>query len=140
VPRKCTICNHKKRHQIDECLTKGTSYRDIARQYRVSKDALDRHVNKGHIAEKVKNAKEAEDASEALDLRKCAKEIYDLCLDSAKEAKKAKQFGAIGSCLQPAAKVIDILSKGEPQNINLNMSTDSDLDAKLERLVQKRKA
>lgn len=34
----------------------------------------------------------------------------------------------------------DKRSKGEPQNINLNVSSDADLDAKLERIIQGRKA
>lgn len=140
MSKPCSICSHKNRDQIDKCLLSKTSYRNIKERFGVSLGALNRHVNEGHVSKKVKKAQESEEIRQGLDLQACAKEIYDLCLESAKAAKKAKQFNAIGSCLQPAAKVIDILSKGEPQNINLNMSTDSDLDAKLERLVQKRKA
>jgi hypothetical protein len=92
------------------------------------------------VSKAILEAEKESEVKRGLDLQKCAQEIYDLALESAKDAKKAKQFNAIGSCLQPAAKVIDILSKGEPQNINLNMSTDSDLDAKLERLITGRKA
>ena len=140
MAKPCSICSHKKRDQIDKCLINKTSYRNIKERFGVSLGALNRHVNDGHIKEKIQKSKDLEDAVEGLDLQKCAQEIYDLALESAKDAKKAKQFNAIGSCLGPAAKVIDILSKGEPQNINLNMSTDSDLDAKLERLIAGRKA
>jgi hypothetical protein len=55
--RPCTICKHKARHEIDSALVSpGASLRAIAVQYRVSKDALSRHVKAGHIAEKIQKA------------------------------------------------------------------------------------
>ncbi len=140
MSKPCSVCSHKNRDQIDKCLVNKTSYRNIKERYGISLGALNRHVNEGHIKEKIQKSKELEDAKEGLDLRKCAQEIYELAFESAKDAKRSKQFNAIGSCLAPAAKVIDILSKGEPQNINLNVSSDADLDAKLERIIQGRKA
>jgi hypothetical protein len=114
--------------------------RRIAARFDVGVKSLERHVKSGHVSKAILEAEKESEVKRGLDLQKCAREIYDLALESAKDAKKAKKFNAIGSCLQPAVKVIDILSKGEPQNINLNMSTDSDLDAKLERLITGRKA
>lgn len=140
MPPKCTICAHKKRDQIDRCVAKGKPMRRIAARFDVGVKSLERHVKAGHVSKAILEAEKESEVKRGLDLQKCAREIYDLALESAKDAKKAKKFNAIGSCLQPAAKVIDILSKGEPQNINLNMSTDSDLDAKLERLITGRKA
>jgi regulator of sirC expression with transglutaminase-like and TPR domain len=43
VPRKCSVCAHEQRVEIDIALVSGEPYRDIARRYRVSKDALTRH-------------------------------------------------------------------------------------------------
>ena len=139
MPRKCTICAHKKRDQIDQYVVKGEPIRRIASRFGVGEKSLERHLKSGHVSKTVLAANTENEKERGLDLRKCAREIYDLCLESAKEAKKAKQFNAIGSCLQPAAKVVDILSKGEPQNINLNVSSDADLDAKLERIIKGRK-
>jgi hypothetical protein len=45
MPRTCTICRHLERHNIEADLRGGASYRDIARQHHVSKDALSRHAN-----------------------------------------------------------------------------------------------
>lgn len=140
MPPKCTICAHKKRDQIDQCVAKGEPMRRIAARFDVGVKSLERHVKSGHVSKAILEAEKESEVKRGLDLQKCAREIYDLALESAKDAKKAKKFNAIGSCLQPAAKVIDILSKGEPQNINLNVSSDADLDAKLERIIQGRKA
>jgi hypothetical protein len=44
MPRTCTVCAHPERQAIDRALVGVTSpYRDIARQYGLSKDALLRH-------------------------------------------------------------------------------------------------
>ena len=44
MPRSCTICTHSDRQAVDHDLLAGTSsFRDIARQYGVSKDAVARH-------------------------------------------------------------------------------------------------
>lgn len=61
--RKCSICEHHSRHEIDSALVSpGASLRAIAVQYRVSKDSLSRHVKAGHIAEKIQKAQHAHEA------------------------------------------------------------------------------
>lgn len=67
MSKPCSICTHAKRKDIDQLLLSGTSYRDIAGQYRdVSKSALERH--KPHISQALVEAKKAESVSDAGDL------------------------------------------------------------------------
>ncbi len=69
--RKCTICDHPKRKEIDKALvTPGVILRGIARQFAVSDDALSRHIKKGHIEEKVTKSARAHEIAEADDLLK----------------------------------------------------------------------
>jgi hypothetical protein len=56
--RQCTVCLHISRRQIDEELLAGRSYRDISRQFSVSKDAVARHV--AHIPPALAKAREVE--------------------------------------------------------------------------------
>jgi hypothetical protein len=137
---RCSICADKNRCKIDEWYIRTADIRGTARKFRVSEDALGRHISKGHISKAIQAAANENEIKHGLNLHECARTIYDLAVDGAKEAKAAKQFNAIGSCLQPAAKILDILSKGEPQNMNITVTSDSDLDAKLERLITKRQA
>jgi hypothetical protein len=66
---KCTICQHKARHEIDKALVAdGASIRGIARQFRVSDDALSRHVKNGHVIAKIKQAAKAQEIADADDL------------------------------------------------------------------------
>jgi hypothetical protein len=41
--RECSVCIHPQRDEIERQLSFGTSYRDIAGQFEISKSALERH-------------------------------------------------------------------------------------------------
>lgn len=110
--KPCSICADKNRCQIDEEYLKTTDIRGTARKFHVSEDALGRHISKGHISKAIQAAANENEIKHGLNLHTCAKEIYEIATGSAKDARAAKQFGAVGSCLGPAAKVLEILNKG----------------------------
>lgn len=64
MPRQCTVCRHPRRAEIDSALLEGTTFRDIARQWRVSKDAVARH-NADHIPVALAKARHAEETTQA---------------------------------------------------------------------------
>ena len=105
----CSICVHKKRCQIDQSLLQSQDIAKVAQTYRVSYDALYRHYKNGHIDKEIKEAQKEVEKSERLDVHKCAREIYKIGTEAANEARRAGQYGAVGSCLGAAAKVVDIL-------------------------------
>jgi len=43
MARACSVCNHPDRTAIDARLVTGASFRDVARQYGLGKDAVGRH-------------------------------------------------------------------------------------------------
>jgi hypothetical protein len=43
MPRNCTVCRHPQRQEIEADLQAGLPYRDVARRYNISKDAVSRH-------------------------------------------------------------------------------------------------
>ncbi len=47
--RRCTICAHPDRREIDELLAAGGSPTRIARRFKASKDAMRRHRGSGHL-------------------------------------------------------------------------------------------
>src|SRR5690554_5949617 len=67
---RCTICNHSLRVEIDKVLIAGVSYRAIARQYGVSREAVGRHKRNGHIAEHIAKAAQKKEIKEATTLKK----------------------------------------------------------------------
>jgi len=89
MPRKCTICEHEARHEIDTALVSGTvSLRDIEGQYRVGRSALSRHVKGGHIAAKIQKAKHAHEAVAGENLLKRIERKYARFEAMAKDAQK----------------------------------------------------
>lgn len=68
MPRACTVCGHPERTSIDEALaTSRASLRDIARQYGLSKDAVDRHGRR-HLPARLAKAVEAQEVASASSL------------------------------------------------------------------------
>ena len=66
--RTCTVCTHAERHAIDQALVAVESpYRDIARQYGLSKDALLRH-KADHLLPEIVAAWQAERHGNGIEL------------------------------------------------------------------------
>lgn len=78
MPRVCTICTHPSRADIDRALVADDSLRDIARQFGVSRSALERH-KAAHLPQSLLEAVHAEELSDAIDvlgeLKRCFKRI-----------------------------------------------------------------
>ncbi|MCR4432604.1 MAG: hypothetical protein NUV70_00975 [Caldiserica bacterium] len=55
MPGKCSICTHPNRLEIEKKISEGVSYRDIAKQFSVSKSAVGNHVIK-HIPVAIRQA------------------------------------------------------------------------------------
>jgi hypothetical protein len=111
--KPCSICADKNRCKIDEWYVKTADIRGTARKFRVSEDALGRHISKGHISKVIQAAVNDSEKERGLNLQACAQEIYDLCLSGAKKAEK-QDLRALGSCLGPAVKVLELLNTGKP--------------------------
>ena len=67
VPRRCTICDHPDRVQIETLLLEGVTKRDISRRFAVSKDAVARH-QAGHISPRLASAKAAQETADEASL------------------------------------------------------------------------
>jgi DNA-binding transcriptional ArsR family regulator len=88
VTRTCTLCSHPRRNEIErELVNRSSSYRDIARQFSISKDAVSRHASRGHIAERLLKAQNEEDIREALNLVKQLKLINAMAVTILTQAR-----------------------------------------------------
>ncbi len=68
MPMACSICVHPDRAEIDAAIVRRESLRAMARQWGVSKDALRRHHDGGHVAKELAKAQEAREVAQADDL------------------------------------------------------------------------
>src|SRR5665811_469814 len=126
MPRTCTICTHAQRQEIDSALLSGDSLRDIARQFRVSKDPLSRHKS-SHLGERMVKVAEhnAEaDIRTAIDVVRQLRAINDAAIGVLKQAKNAgdgaltlQATDRILKQIELQAKLIDLISDGTTVNV-----------------------
>ena len=88
MPRKCTVCAHTDRKSIDEAILAGLAYRDIARQWSVSKDAVKRHAD-NHIAKDLATAHRAQESTRVDSLMDRVEQLLD-------EAQRLLEYGKVG--------------------------------------------
>ena len=129
MPRVCTVCRHDERREIDrQLVSRAFSYRDIARQFGVSKDAVSRHV-KEHLPELLTRAHEAEQLAEAdkplTDIRK----IQVQTLLMLQEAEKSGDLRTALAAVREARNNVALLAELRGQlvrrpQINLVLSPE----------------
>lgn len=129
MPRVCTICTHDQRQAIDAALLRGDSFRDIARQFHASKDALSRHKH-DHLGERMAKvaAGHAEaDVRTAIDVVTQLSTINEAALTVLSEAKAAgdgalalQAIDRIQRQIELQAKLINLLHDGTMVNVTVS--------------------
>jgi hypothetical protein len=123
-------------------ILEGTSYADVAKRFR-GKDGkwkagnyltIKKHWEAQHmVSRQLLAAKDIADRKRGLELLTCQEEVYNLSIEAAKTALgtiKSKNpdvkpdLRAFGSCLGPAAKVVEVLAKISPNNPDGTESDD----------------
>jgi hypothetical protein len=150
MPRKCTICEHVSRHEIDTALVSpNATLRDIARQYRVSKDAVSRHIKGGHIAAKIQKAKHAHEALAADNLITRVQRFHSRFERMAKDAQDWGDPNLEIKIYHAQAKYLDIEGRAtgafrEKMELSGGISlaptmTDEEVEARASAILSKRK-
>ncbi len=110
MPRRCTICTHDKRNEIDQALVERQAFRAIARQYGVSKDALIRHHD-DHLPAALVKAQEASEAAQADALLAQVVDLRDKALGILSKAEVADDLRAAVSAIREARGCVELLGK-----------------------------
>lgn len=61
---RCSICSHDLRKKIDASIVRNADIRGTARKFKISEDALSRHVNNGHVSKKIEKKQKTQDIKE----------------------------------------------------------------------------
>ena len=136
---RCSICAHKKRKQIDQCVTEGVSYRNIAEQFKVGFQSVKRHVDNGHVSKEIEAAAIENGIDRGAKLQQKLDNAYDLALAAAKKAKK-HDLKAVGGCISGVLKALELevrITMPEEKNVNLSISGES-IDDRLDALAKRR--
>lgn len=110
MPRRCTVCDHSERGEIEAALVSGEPYRDIARQYSVSKDALARHRTE-HIPEHLAKAQDAAEVAEADDLLGKVRELQSRTEKILEAAERDGELRTALAAIREARGLLELLGK-----------------------------
>ncbi len=110
MPRKCTICAHKKRSAIDKALVERPAFRNIAAQFRVSTSALVRHSD-DHLPSSLVKAQEATEAAQADALLAQVVDLRDKALGVRGQAEASEDLRTAVSAIREARGCVELLGK-----------------------------
>ena len=110
MPRRCTICIHASRSDIDQALVKRQSFRNIAAQFEVSTSALVRHHD-DHLPASLVKAQEAAEAAQADDLLAQVVDLRDKALGVLGKAEKSDDLRTAVSAIREARGCVELLGK-----------------------------
>lgn len=110
MPRTCTVCSHQDRAAIDAALVSGTSYRDIAGQFHVSKTAVARHGAE-HVPTALTQAAEAKAEAQALDVVKQLKAINATAVSILAEARARRDSDTALKAMDRIHRQIELQAK-----------------------------
>lgn len=109
--RKCGICTHEERAEIDRLLVRGgTSFRDISGRFGVSTSALSRHKN-DHIPAALARAHDAGEAARAGDLLDRLAELDAIADKALAEAAAASDWGTVLRGIDTARRTSELRGK-----------------------------
>lgn len=136
MPRRCTVCLHPKRTEVDKALVANRTFRSIADDTGLSEAALKRHA-KSHLPTWLAKAnapvdpvaneqrlveyhqeREAQDTREAIDAMAQLKAINAACLEVLRKAREAEDHSILLRAVDRIAKQIELQARllGEIQD------------------------
>jgi transposase-like protein len=126
MARRCSICDHQDRQDIDKQLVSGESIAGIARHFAVSEDALRRHsIN--HIPQALAQAKKASDAARAGDLLQQVINLRERAVSILSRAEESGDLRTALAGIREAKGCIELLAKidgqlNEKPQLNITIS------------------
>ena len=123
MPRRCTICIHPERHEIDKALVGGGTYRQIAESHGLSTSSLFRH-KQDHLPAHLAKAAEIVGTDDALDVVQQLRAINAACLEvltkaraSGRDERMLRAVDRIHRQIELQARLLGELQEGRTVNI-----------------------
>lgn len=128
MPRRCSVCVHAQRQEIEAALIAETPYRTISDRYGPSKTALIRHKS-DHLPVRMVRAKEAETVAQADDLLQQLKGLRSTAYRILLEAEKQGDLRTALAGIREARQCLELLAEMEGeldrrQHVNITLSPE----------------
>jgi chaperonin cofactor prefoldin len=89
MSRKCSICNHNRRQEIEHTLLRGESHRAVAQQFTIPRGAVARHLK--HVSTALAQAQELKEVEE--DGKSILRRVGELILQAEQVKARANREG-----------------------------------------------
>jgi len=109
MPKRCAICIHDKRCEIERDIIKGVPYSTISHLYGVKEQCIKDHRAAGHLSAEA-TKKRGDDMAALLE------ECLAISLGAAGEARAAKCYSAVGSIMAGPYKVLERVPTGDEES------------------------
>jgi len=124
MPRKCSICTHKKRNEIERDILDSVPFRHIASQFGVSYRAVQRHKQNGHIEESLLKAHGIRQIVHGEDLLGKILHLQEETLTVLEEAKESRNHKTVLDAVGKASGLIALQANlagqlKEKQQVNI---------------------
>ena len=129
MPRRCSVCTHPDRENIDEALVGATAISAISAKYRdISEDALGRHKAK-HLPAKLVMAEKAKEVAQADSLLDQVRDLQGRALAILDQAEMSGDLRTALGAIREARGNLELLAKllgeiSDAPQVNLNVSPE----------------
>jgi hypothetical protein len=110
MPRRCTVCAHLQRQDIDELLVSGGPYRSIAKRFGLSESAVYRHKTE-HLPVHLSKARAANEVAQADNLLDQVRNLQGHALDILERAEKTGDLRTALAAISQARGNLELLGK-----------------------------
>ncbi len=108
MSRRCTVCQHRKRTEIEREIVSGTPLKHLAKLFTLSRMSLTRHRDH-HLPRVLVQAKEAESMTHASDLAQRLEALLDDAQRIRAQAEKAHDYRAALLGVRDMARINELL-------------------------------
>jgi hypothetical protein len=131
MSRKCSICNHDRRQEIERTLLSGESHRAVAQRFTVPRGAVARHLK--HVSTALTQARKLgeveDDKSILIQLRELILEVEQVIT----RADRAGDYRTVLVALREKTRFLELKArltgelneKPETKIVNLNLDAES---------------
>ena len=129
MPRRCSVCTHPDRENIDEALVGATAISAISAKYRdISEDALGRHKAK-HLPAKLVMAEKAKEVAQADSLLDQVRDLQGRALAILDQAEMSGDLRTALGAIREARGNLELLAKllgeiSDAPQVNLNVAPE----------------
>jgi hypothetical protein len=109
VPRKCSLCIHERRYDIEQAMLAGGSYRVVAQRFAVSRDAVVRH--RRHLPAVLTRAQEVKEAAHGDSLLAQLRDLTSEAKRLKAMAEEAGDYRAALAAVRELCRIVELVAK-----------------------------